>query len=283
MPESTIASSAWRTFVRERFEHHQRLPTCPAPADVEAWFEDLVGLLLPEYLAKPLQNEAAFMAFAASLQDRCVALVDRCPAGGPARSHRVTDALFARLPQVHAMVDEDVDAMLRGDPAARNRDEVVRTYPGVRAMVAHRVGRALWDLGVPLFARMVAEYAHRMTGIDIHPAASIGRRFCIDHGTGIVIGATAVVGDDVKIYQGVTLGGLSVRKRDADVKRHPTIEDRVVLYAGATVLGGDTVVGHDTVVGGNVWLTESVPPFSKLTYTASLETRVVTRDAAPTG
>jgi Serine acetyltransferase len=186
----------------------------------------------------------------------------------------IAEALFEWLPEVHARLEEDVHAMLEGDPVARNRDEVVRTYPGVRAMAAYRVGHALWDLGVPLFARMVSEYAHRLTGIDIHPAASVGRRFCIDHGTGIVIGATTVIGDDVKIYQGVTLNGLSVRKEDADVKRHPTIEDRVVLYAGATVLGGDTVVGHDSIVGGNVWLTESAPPSSKLTYAASLERRV---------
>lgn len=263
--------TAWRTWMRERHDHYRRLPTCPPPSAVEGWFDDLLGLLVPEYLSKAFEDEAAFVAFAESLRERCIALVDRCPSGGPQRSASVTDALFDRLPSVHARLEEDVQAMLDGDPAARNRDEVVRTYPGVRAMAAYRVGYALWDLGVPLFARMISEYAHRLTGIDIHPAASIGRRFCIDHGTGIVIGATAVVGNDVKIYQGVTLGGLSVRKQDADVKRHPTIEDRVVLYSGATVLGGDTVVGHDSVIGGNVWLTYSVPPFSKLTYRASLE------------
>jgi len=270
-------------WMRERHDHYRNLPTCPPPSAVEAWFDDLMGLLLPEYLSDTFESGEVFAAFGESLRARCVALVDRCPSGGPERSRRITEALFERLPEVHARLEEDVQAMLEGDPAARNRDEVVRTYPGVRAMAAYRVGHALWDLGVPLFARMVSEYAHRLTGIDIHPAASIGRRFCIDHGTGIVIGATTVIGDDVKIYQGVTLGGLSVRKEDADVKRHPTIEDRVVLYAGATVLGGKTVVGHDSVVGGNVWLTKSVPPLSKLTFASSSERRNVDGLPEPDG
>src|SRR5690606_6532760 len=128
--------------------------------------------------------------------------------------------------------------------------------------------------GAALLARMLSAAAHRETGIDIHPAASIGRRFCIDHGTGVVIGETTVIGDDVKLYQGVTLGGVSVNKQDAASKRHPTIEDRVVIYSGATILGGDTTVGHDSVIGGNVWLTHAVPPFSTLTYKATIDTVV---------
>lgn len=265
------ATASLEAFLNDRHRAYVSLSPCPPPRDVEAWFDDLLGLLFPELGPRDVGGEGAFRAYADSIRDRCAQLVDRCPHGGPERSRKVANALYERLPGLYAALEEDVQAMLAGDPAARNRDEVVRTYPGLRAVAAYRVAHALHGLQVPLLARMISEYAHRITGIDIHPAARIGRRFCIDHGTGIVIGATTIVGDDVKIYQGVTLGGASVRKEDAGVKRHPTVEDRVVLYAGATVLGGDTVVGHDSVIGGNVWLTRSVPPFSKVTYRASLD------------
>jgi serine O-acetyltransferase len=122
---------------------------------------------------------------------------------------------------------------------------------------------------VPLIPRILTEHAHGQTGIDIHPGATIGQRFCIDHGTGLVVGETVVIGDEVKLYQGVTLGALSVRKEMAQTKRHPTIEDRVVIYSGATILGGDTVIGHDSIIGGNTWITESIPPFSRLYYQTS--------------
>lgn len=257
-------------FVRDRFQAYTSLTSCPPPREVEAWFDDLAGVLFPEHATRAHADADAFAAFVAELEARLAHLVERCPRGTSDFAQRVATAFFADLGELHAALELDVDAALRGDPAAQNRDEVVRTYPGVRAIVAHRVAHALWRRKVPLMARMIAEYAHRHTGIDVHPAARIGARFFVDHGTGVVIGATAVVGDDVKLYQGVTLGGLSVRKADADLKRHPTLGDRVVVYAGATVLGGDTVVGHDSVIGGNVWLTRSVPPHTKLTYRASL-------------
>jgi serine O-acetyltransferase len=269
------AGERMSAFLQGRFEAHRALPPCPSPADVQAWFDDLLGLTFPELGERDFADEGAFLAHAEELRDRCARLVDRCPSGGEERSRSVAAALHERLPDLHAALEEDATAILRGDPAARNRDEVIRTYPGFRAIAGYRVAHALHQLGVPLLARMVSTYAHRTTGIDIHPAARIGRRFCIDHGTGIVIGATAIVGDDVKMYQAVTLGGLSVRKEDAQVKRHPTIEDRVVLYAGATILGGSTVVGQDSVIGGNVWLTRSVPPYSKVSYLASIATRDV--------
>ena len=141
-------------------------------------------------------------------------------------------------------------------------------------MAAYRVAHALFLLGVELIPRSITEYAHGKTGIDIHPGASIGRRFCIDHGTGVVIGETTVIGDDVKIYQGVTLGALSVEKSLANTKRHPTIGDRVVIYSGATVLGGNTIIGDDTIIGGNVWLTESVPAWTQVYYKAPNEHKI---------
>lgn len=146
----------------------------------------------------------------------------------------------------------------------------MRTYPGFYAIAAYRMAHQLLKQGVKEIPRIITEHAHSKTGIDIHPAATIGRHFCIDHGTGVVIGETSVIGDHVKIYQGVTLGALSVNKEDASRKRHPTLEDHVVVYAGATILGGETVIGHNSVIGGNVWLTRSVPPLSKIYYQAKM-------------
>jgi serine O-acetyltransferase len=145
---------------------------------------------------------------------------------------------------------------------------VIRTYPGFYAIAAYRVAHALHLQNIGGIPRVITEHAHSRTGIDIHPGAKIGDHFCIDHGSGVVIGETCVIGNHVKIYQGVTLGALSVEKSDATKKRHPTIDDGVVIYAGATILGGETVVGHDSVIGGNVWLTRSVPPYSKIYYQA---------------
>lgn len=157
---------------------------------------------------------------------------------------------------------EDATAIYNGDPAAESIEEVVVTYPGFYAIVVYRLAHQLYEQNIPILPRLFTEYAHGRTGIDIHPAAQIGHSFCIDHGTGIVIGETTTIGNNVKLYQGVTLGALSVDKAEAGIKRHPTIEDEVTIYAGATILGGKTVVGHNSVIGGNVWLTESVEPFS---------------------
>lgn len=154
--------------------------------------------------------------------------------------------------------------MVAGDPAATTSYEVIRTYPGFYALAFYRLAYGLHQEKVPLIPRILTEYAHSKTGIDIHPGASIGRYFFMDHGTGIVIGETTVIGERVKLYQGVTLGALSVDKSMASTKRHPTIEDGVVIYSGATILGGETVVGKDSIIGGNVWLTRSVPANTKI-------------------
>lgn len=175
---------------------------------------------------------------------------------------RLVERFLAGLPEVLITLETDAQAMLDGDPAARSYDEVVLTYPGFYAIAVYRVAHLLHTLGLPLLPRLLTEFAHEKTGIDIHPGATIGRRFCIDHGTGVVVGETTHIGEGVKLYQGVTLGALSVEKALADSKRHPTIEDEVVIYAGATILGGTTVVGHHSLVAGNAWLTQSVPPNS---------------------
>jgi serine O-acetyltransferase len=166
-----------------------------------------------------------------------------------------------RLPAIRARGAEDLRACFDGDPAAQSLQEIALAYPTIRAVSIHRIAHALYSLGVPLLPRIMSEYAHDRTGIDIHPGATLGRHFFIDHGTGVVIGETAEIGERVRIYQGVTLGATSLRDGGAmrGYKRHPTVEDNVTLYAGATILGGDTVIGAGSVIGGNVWLTESVP------------------------
>jgi serine O-acetyltransferase len=182
----------------------------------------------------------------------------------------VVKGFFDEAPQLYDKLQNDITATFEGDPAAKTREEVIRSYPGFYAIAAYRVAHLLLGLGVRNIPRIITEHAHSKSGIDIHPHASIGEYFCIDHGTGVVIGETTVIGDHVKIYQGVTLGALSVNKEDAKIKRHPTIEDHVVLYAGATILGGNTIVGKNSIIGGNVWLTKSVPPDSKVYYQAQM-------------
>jgi len=171
---------------------------------------------------------------------------------------------------MYPILNTDIKAIFEGDPAAKSEFEVIRTYPGFYAITFYRLAHALYKLGVPLLPRIFTEYAHSKTGIDIHPAAEIGEYFHIDHGTGIVIGETCKIGKHVKMYQGVTLGALSVHKSMANTKRHPTIEDRVVVYSGATILGGETVIGSDSIIGGNVWITKSISPGSSVYNTAEV-------------
>ena len=178
----------------------------------------------------------------------------------------ICESFCNELEHIYDASIEDAKAILEGDPAAVNLKEVIRTYPGFLAIAIYRIAHELLNLGVPYLPRILTEYAHIRTAIDIHPRAKIGRRFCIDHGTGIVVGETTVIGDDVKIYQGVTLGALSVKKSMSETKRHPTIGDNVVIYSNATILGGKTVIGDNSVVGGNVWLTQSVPANTRVYY-----------------
>jgi serine O-acetyltransferase len=179
-------------------------------------------------------------------------------------SEREAALVLEKIPEIRIMVQKDVEAAFRGDPASRSHEEVILAYPGVEAIMIHRVAHELWIRDIPLIPRMMSEEIHGKTGIDIHPGASIGEYFFIDHATGVVIGETTVIGNHVKIYQGVTLGALSVRKEEANKKRHPTIEDNVTIYSGATILGGKTVIGQGSVIGGNIWLTHSVPAGSKV-------------------
>ena len=210
-----------------------------------------------------LNSKGALGEIAADLE-REIALI--CP-GRDAKE--IVSAFVATLPEVRRLVQTDVDAAYDGDPAATSRMEVVMAYPGLYAVTVHRLAHELYRLKVPVIPRIMSELAHSRTGIDIHPGATIGERFFIDHGTGVVIGETTVIGRNVRLYQGVTLGGLSFDK-DASgalvkgLKRHPNIEDNVVIYANATILGGETTIGHDSEIGGNVWIKDSVPPNSRV-------------------
>ncbi len=186
-----------------------------------------------------------------------------CPQAGD--GEKVLLEFFSRLPEVRRKLGLDLEAAYHGDPAAESIEEIVFSYPAIKAICAYRLAHELWKLKVPLLPRILTEYAHSRTGIELHPGAAIGESFFIDHGTGVVIGSTSEIGDRVKLYQGVTLGALSVPARDAaKAKRHPTIEDDVTVYAGATILGGQTVIGAGSVIGANVWVVKSVGPDSKV-------------------
>jgi len=185
------------------------------------------------------------------------------------------------VPEFKSSLEKDVEAIYEGDPAAKSKNEIIIAYPGFLAVSAYRFAHFLFKRSVQLLPRLFTEYAHSQTGIDIHPGAEIGESFCIDHGTGIVIGETTLIGNKVKIYQGVTLGALSVPDRNAcPAKRHPTIEDNVVIYAQAIVLGGDTIIGANSVIGGNVWLTESVPAGSKVIFNNSYTNNFINKNKA---
>jgi serine O-acetyltransferase len=176
-----------------------------------------------------------------------------------AAAELIVESFFEELPALRHTLSLDMQAAFRGDPAAKSYEEVILSYPGFQAITVHRLAHFFWKTQTPLIPRMMSELVHGSTGIDIHPGAEIGESFFIDHGTGVVIGETTVIGENVKLYQGVTLGALSVKKEEGGCKRHPTIEDDVTIYSNATILGGKTVIGRGSVIGGNVWITESVP------------------------
>jgi serine O-acetyltransferase len=183
---------------------------------------------------------------------------------------KVVNELLNEIPAIRRELKEDAIAVLNGDPAAKCEAEIIMAYPGFQAISVYRVAHALYKKKVSLIPRLMSEIIHSETGIDIHPGATIGSRFCIDHGTGIVIGETSIIGNDVKLYQGVTIGALSVSK-NIKGKRHPTIKDNTVVYSGTTILGGDTIIGKNCIIGGNVWLTKSVPDNSKIYISSDLK------------
>jgi len=232
----------------------------PDRAEVVDWVERCKRLVLVERDRSALRSEVPTLA------DRLRRLLAQGALRGGASPDAVVLRFVERLPAIRALLAADVEAAFEGDPAAKSFAEIVVAYPSIRAISIYRIAHELQLQGVPLLPRMMTEHAHDRTGIDIHPGAKIGRRFFIDHGTGVVIGETCEIGNDVRLYQGVTLGARAPRHGESlrGTKRHPTIEDDVTIYAGATILGGETVIGSGSVIGGNVWLMESVPAGSKV-------------------
>jgi len=234
----------------------------PVQREVSRFADDLLQILFPHfsgaqyYSADEIDGQLRLLK--RNLKDVLQPLRQRTSSS----VEETAEEFFRQLPALHQRLWLDADAIYQGDPAAECVDEVISAYPGFFAIAIYRIAHEFYRMKVPIFPRILTEIAHQRTGIDIHPGATIGRSFFIDHGTGIVVGETTMIGDHVKLYQGVTLGALSVDKSMSSTKRHPTIEDNVVIYSNATILGGGTVIGHDSVIGGNVWLTESVPPFS---------------------
>lgn len=248
----------------DKIQQNQKVcePIALSRQDAEKFIQELLGFLFPNmYSQKTNLNTYEIYNELQKIGHLLVEII--FPLFGiEEKVEKIKQDFLEKIPVIYEHIWLDARAAFEGDPAAESLAEVILAYPGFFAIFVHRIAHSLYELKVPIFPRLLAEYAHEKTGIDIHPGAKIGTSFFMDHGTGIVIGETTVIGNHVKIYQGVTLGALSVSKDLAQKKRHPTIEDYVVIYAGATILGGNTVIGHHSVIGGNVWLTESVPPYS---------------------
>lgn len=257
-------------FLDELHRRHQQAAenAFPATPAVKDFTQNLVNWLFPEHTGRVFTSYDVLAEYAVLLQQQLQHLLQPMQASLPQPAAAIAQSFTDAIPAIYSDLNKDAEAVLLGDPAATCLYEVIRTYPGFYAIAFYRIAHQLYKLKVPLLPRIITELAHAQTGIDIHPAAVIAPYCCIDHGTGVVIGETTVIGMHVKIYQGVTLGALSIEKEMAQSKRHPTIEDHVVIYSGATILGGDTVIGHHSVIGGNVWLIKSVEPFSRIYYRA---------------
>lgn len=248
-----------KEFINHIFEKHQNTEAVAPTSDIADWAVRLMHLLFPEkikdFFPSTDEIEGEFWNLGNDLK-HILETTDQCKFGA---IDKKIEQFLEQVPELYRVLKTDVHAILEGDPAAKSEFEVIRSYPGFIAISFFRVAHLLHTLGVKIIPRIITEYAHSITGIDIHPGAVIGEYFFIDHGTGIVIGETCNIGNHVKIYQGVTLGALSVDKSLANTKRHPTVGDNVVIYSGATILGGETIIGDNSVIGGNVWLTRSVP------------------------
>lgn len=253
-------SSEYYQFSKELLEiRKQHKVIKPIKSEAQKFINELMQLLFPHFAehtyycpedveSKVILLKRNFKSLLISLNNNSIENI-----------HKIADDFFREIFRINTELWGDAQAICEGDPAADNIDEVILAYPGFRAIAIYRFAHQLYKLKVPILPRVLTEYAHQETGIDIHPGAQIGHSFFIDHGTGIVIGETSIIGDNVKIYQGVTLGALSVEKKLAQTKRHPTIKDNVIIYAQAVILGGNTVIGKNSIIGGNTWLTESVP------------------------
>lgn len=260
-----------KEFYQAIFDKQQQMEAVPSNEIIASWSQELIYVLYPEkaeYLSKSAEEIAERFD---TLEKQLARILNATKACVNDDNKEKSKTFFSNIPELYRILNTDVEALYNGDPAAISKFEVIRAYPGFYAICFYRIAHALLNLDIPLLPRILTEYAHSKTGIDIHPAAEIGEYFCVDHGTGVVIGETCIIGDHVKLYQGVTLGAMSVDKSMAFIKRHPTVEDHVIIYSGATILGGDCIIGHHSIIGGNVWLTKSIPPYSTVYHRPDIE------------
>lgn len=259
-------------FIKELYQHNSRCFTgLPDKKSSGAFIDELFEFLfLPSDFAK--KGEEGVLKDFLALQEKCTTLLKGVILDEE-KSKQLAKELFADIPEIYQKLIRDAQSILHFDPASESLEEIFMAYPGFYATAVYRFSHVLYEKKIPILPRFFCEYAHSKTGIDIHPGATIGHPFFIDHGTGVVIGETSVIGSNVKIYQGVTLGALNVAKELSEVKRHPTIEDNVIIYANATILGGETVVGRDSTIGGNVWLTSSVPSNSVVYHKSEMSVK----------
>lgn len=255
-----------KSFLKLLYKDHHEAPPSPPPDWVDNWATGLLSLLFPALSNRHFTNPRELELEYNHVKYQLSQILAYIKMDHPCDIVQIEENLYRELPDIRSRLLADANAILNGDPAANSLEEVIHTYPGFFAMAIHRIAHKFFTLGTPLLPRILSEFGHAKTGIDIHPGAIIGDKFCIDHGTGIVIGETVTIGNHVKIYQGVTLGALSVQKELAKTKRHPTIEDDVVIYANATILGGDTVIGKGSIIGGNTWITKSVAAGERVYY-----------------
>lgn len=258
-------------FYLHLFNKQNSIEPVPSNQEIAEWVMNLLNLLYPERLTTPDYSVNEIKRRFARQEKELIKILNATKACEHFDNEGIVAGFFDNLPELYRKMNTDIKAILDGDPAAKSEFEVIRSYPGFLAIAIYRISHVLLKANVPLIPRIITEYGHSITGIDIHPGALIGEYLYIDHGTGLVIGETTVIGNHVKLYQGVTLGALSVEKYMADIKRHPTIEDHVIIYSGATILGGETHIGAHSIIGGNVWLTKSVPPRSTVYHQSAIK------------
>jgi serine O-acetyltransferase len=262
-----------KKFIDSMFQKHKAAESIPSRTAICKFTEGLLEFLFPQLSEKHYKSSAELEIVADKLFTELKEILLSVENRLEKKPEEIASFFMDMIPDIYLRMMDDAQAIHDGDPAAQTVDQVIRTYPGFFAIACYRIGHSFCQIGIPLLPRILTEYAHSKTGIDIHPKAQVGTHFCIDHGTGIVIGETTTIGNNVKIYQGVTLGALSVKKDMAKIKRHPTIEDNVIIYAGATILGGNTVIGKNSIIGGNVWITESIPPNSRVYHKPQIEVK----------
>ena len=253
------------------YNKQNQIEAVPSNEEISQWAISLMNVLYPERFTSPDYSINEIKRLIVKLEKELTRMLNATKVCENNDNEAIAARFFMRLPELYDHMNTDIHAILEGDPAAKSEFEIIRSYPGFLAIAIYRIAHALLKLEIPIIPRILTEYAHSLTGIDIHPAAEIGLHLFIDHGTGIVIGETTIIGNHVKLYQGVTLGALSVEKYMANTKRHPTIEDQVIIYSGATILGGDTIIGRGCIIGGNVWLTKSVPANSTVYHQSSIK------------